>query len=87
MWCGDSGLRVRRGWQRMRGVLEVTVGIFFGILGFFLFFFFNDPATTEIYTLSLHDALPIYCFPLVRPQNPMPFRFRICRGKVLRRLP
>src|SRR5437588_7619276 len=24
-----------------------------------LFFFFNDPATTEIYTLSLHDALPI----------------------------
>src|SRR2546430_11942089 len=30
-----------------------------------LFFFFNDTATTEIYTLSLHDALPIY------------FRFRI----------
>src|SRR5712664_3605296 len=26
---------------------------------FFLFFFFTDPATTEIYTLSLHDALPI----------------------------
>src|SRR5206468_9378691 len=25
----------------------------------FIFFFFNDPATTEIYTLSLHDALPI----------------------------
>src|SRR5689334_24781258 len=24
------------------------------------FFFFNDPAPTEIYTLSLHDALPIY---------------------------
>src|SRR3712207_9430904 len=24
-------------------------------------FFFNDPATTEIYTLSLHDALPICC--------------------------
>src|SRR5439155_21688744 len=24
------------------------------------FFFFNDPATPEIYTLSLHDALPIY---------------------------
>src|SRR5439155_25384208 len=24
------------------------------------FFFFNDPSTTEIYTLSLHDALPIY---------------------------
>ena len=25
----------------------------------YLFFFFNDTATTEIYTLSLHDALPI----------------------------
>src|SRR2546426_4277435 len=29
-------------------------------LRFFFFFFFNDTATTEIYTLSLHDALPIY---------------------------
>ena len=27
-------------------------------------FFFNDTATTEIYTLSLHDALPIFCFSL-----------------------
>src|SRR3712207_7158639 len=26
-------------------------------------FFFNDTATTEIYTLSLHDALPIFCWP------------------------
>src|SRR5690554_7070929 len=26
----------------------------------YLCFFFNDPATTEIYTLSLHDALPIF---------------------------
>src|SRR3712207_9433847 len=32
---------------------------------FFLFFFFNDTATTEIYTLSLHDALPI-CITTVR---------------------
>src|SRR5258708_8438012 len=33
------------------------------------FFFFNDTATTEIYTLSLHDALPIYKCPnvLARP--------------------
>src|SRR3712207_8167652 len=31
-----------------------------------VFFFFNDTATTEIYTLSLHDALPIFAeFPLV----------------------
>src|SRR5438874_5520530 len=29
------------------------------VLCFFLLFFFNDTATTEIYTLSLHDALPI----------------------------
>src|SRR5467141_2933903 len=27
---------------------------------FFFFFFFNDTATTEIYTLSLHDALPVF---------------------------
>src|SRR3712207_7945920 len=27
---------------------------------FLFYFFFNDTATTEIYTLSLHDALPIY---------------------------
>jgi len=33
----------------------------------FCFFFFNDTATTEIYTLSLHDALPI-CIPL--EENP-----------------
>src|SRR3712207_7697390 len=30
-------------------------------------FFFNDTATTEIYTLSLHDALPIYDDPGPRP--------------------
>src|SRR5215208_8420085 len=30
-----------------------------GWLVFVFFFFFNDTATTEIYTLSLHDALPI----------------------------
>src|SRR5450830_2184811 len=32
---------------------------FFLLFIFFFFFFFNDTATTEIYTLSLHDALPI----------------------------
>src|SRR2546430_13404069 len=31
----------------------------FGLLLNLTFFFFNDTATTEIYTLSLHDALPI----------------------------
>src|SRR5256885_17208647 len=35
------------------------VSVFYGTLLGFLFFFFNDTATTEIYTLSLHDALPI----------------------------
>src|SRR5438034_1779668 len=38
--------------------------LFFGVLQFFhfhfLFFFFDDLPATEIYTLSLHDALPIY---------------------------
>src|SRR3712207_9018466 len=32
-----------------------------------LYFFFNDTATTEIYTLSLHDALPIYLQPVGVP--------------------
>src|SRR2546430_8402200 len=32
----------------------------------FIFFFFNDTATTEIYTLSLHDALPIYRYGVAR---------------------
>src|SRR2546429_6505284 len=35
-----------------------------------MFFFFNDTATTEIYTLSLHDALPISS----RPWLPLPLR-------------
>src|SRR6266849_10302260 len=41
----------------------------------FLVFFFNDTATTEIYTLSLHDALPILpsstrmCTPISSPQR------------------
>src|SRR5256885_11221516 len=45
----------------------------------FLFFFFNDTATTEIYTLSLHDALPIWCqyFPAAEsPQLRPPVRIR-----------
>src|SRR2546427_8025291 len=33
--------------------------LFMPLTHFCLFFFFNDTATTEIYTLSLHDALPI----------------------------
>src|SRR2546430_1951121 len=41
------------------------------------FFFFNDTATTEIYTLSLHDALPI-C--RVRGQERKDFRIRAVRG-------
>src|SRR3989449_9930198 len=43
-----------------------------------MFFFFNDTATTEIYTLSLHDALPISLGLLldhvtVRPDSGVPF--------------
>src|SRR5206468_8442368 len=37
--------------QRLRSVLWAVL----------VFFFFNATATAEIYTLSLHDALPIYC--------------------------
>src|SRR2546429_9033945 len=37
----------------------VYLDYFFDMIMVFFFFFFNDTATTEIYTLSLHDALPI----------------------------
>src|SRR5574341_2501911 len=39
-------------------------------LRFFFFFFFNDTATTEIYTLSLHDALPILALLPLLPSRP-----------------
>src|SRR5438093_12377726 len=39
-------------------LLIVSFHLFFCLIYFF--FFFNDTATTEIYTLSLHDALPIW---------------------------
>src|SRR5256885_11229774 len=45
------------------------------ILSLFFFFFFNDTATTEIYTLSLHDALPIFRPTLVPvPVHPSCYR-------------
>src|SRR2546430_8214286 len=43
---------------------------------FFTFFFFNDTATTEIYTLSLHDALPISTGPQPRPRRSLRHRGR-----------
>src|SRR2546426_10412955 len=42
------------------------------------FFFFNDTATTEIYTLSLHDALPIYLRPV--PARRVRDRADACHG-------
>src|SRR3989454_2348918 len=39
-----------------------------------IFFFFNDTATTEIYTLSLHDALPIFAGPERVGGSLMPLR-------------
>src|SRR2546429_3779864 len=55
------------------------------ILLLFYFFFFNDTATTEIYTLSLHDALPIsgVCAPARPHGEGLPCRrelrmFRLC---------
>src|SRR5436853_6558028 len=37
--------------------MYLAIALYYSII--FIFFFFNDTATTEIYTLSLHDALPI----------------------------
>src|SRR5204862_7400959 len=48
----------------------LTLGIYISCCSLhllFLFFFFHDPATPEIYTLSLHDALPILpCRSIIR---------------------
>src|SRR2546425_2204049 len=41
------------------------------------FFFFNDTATTEIYTLSLHDALPISTHRAPRDSHPAPVLGRV----------
>src|SRR5438876_8050133 len=38
----------------------------------FFFFFFTDPPTTEIYTLSLHDALPIFTLIIDFPEKLVP---------------
>src|SRR5256885_16146792 len=40
-------------------VISLIISLLLDPLLFYIFFFFNDTATTEIYTLSLHDALPI----------------------------
>src|SRR5260370_32216943 len=51
-------------------------------------FFFNDPATTEIYTLSLHDALPIWAQwrPRGAPFSPNSIVvIRFCRRRLPRR--
>src|SRR6201999_4647702 len=53
------------------------------ITSYYLFFFFNDTATTEIYTLSLHDALPI-SRTSVRGHRPRAPRRSLQRGAVLR---
>src|SRR3712207_8761017 len=45
------------------------------------FFFFNDTATTEIYTLSLHDALPIWRRAAAAPRRSPPGPGRGCGGR------
>src|SRR6478609_11861391 len=58
------------------------VCFFFFIYPFLaVFFFFNDTATTEIYTLSLHDALPICRRPPRRPRRPRREAGRGCHGR------
>src|SRR2546428_11967371 len=47
-------------------------------LTYFFFFFFNDTATTEIYTLSLHDALPIWWG--AHPKRPDPEKAFLSKG-------
>src|SRR2546430_15527303 len=48
----------------------------------FFFFFFNDTATTEIYTLSLHDALPISEAAQILRMSRAQLYNRICEGTI-----
>src|SRR5260370_11133421 len=55
-----------------------------------IFFFFNDTATTEIYTLSLHDALPIFASSALislRSGREAPLQFEISTGETLPSMP
>src|SRR3712207_9267855 len=52
----------------------------------FFFFFFNDTATTEIYTLSLHDALPISHFVLIGEASHGTHEFYRERAEITKRL-
>src|SRR2546430_7714935 len=63
--------------------MTITVFLNMCTLLFFFFFFFNDTATTEIYTLSLHDALPIWRFSRVpaRPSSPWSTGSTRARGR------
>src|SRR2546422_5972600 len=53
---------------------------------FAFFFFFNDTATTEIYTLSLHDALPISLFEQVGYDDAFTFKYSPREGTPATRL-
>src|SRR3989304_4556 len=57
----SGGRRTLRPAQVCRlGASRTPSGSFTSLGSLSIFFFFNDTATTEIYTLSLHDALPIW---------------------------
>ena len=67
--------------ERLRPVVDERIifccplqDSFFGFWGFF---FFNDTATTEIYTLSLHDALPICYIDVTFKQHYMNVPFEV----------
>src|SRR6266581_4276794 len=48
-----------------------------------LFFFFNDAPPTEIYTLSLHDALPIFTSISALPSSSIPFQVPLIRRSLM----
>src|SRR3954463_16814811 len=57
--AGPLGHRRRSPASGVSPVLSRILSVFVILIFWMCFFFFNDTATTEIYTLSLHDALPI----------------------------
>ena len=75
----DEGEGIRMvsgiGYIAKHGERVIAVDVSKSELRCFFFFFFNDTATTEIYTLSLHDALPIspFSLPPIKGSLRLPF--------------
>src|SRR6266542_2596221 len=84
--CKKKRNRYKKNWKScLTPKTRVTMQLPFlrPFFAFLLCFFFNDTATTEIYTLSLHDALPI--FRQLEFANCLPHTLKIVRVRSMKK--